>query len=409
MRCLAMPKESGRAMLTFMKVLFTRFPLESIYGGAEVQTLSLMKGLRERGHEVGFLGSCPVLLGKLQELGIKNKELGIGNPPVTKWGVVSFLWRQRAMRKKLLNALQASHPSPLPPGEGNVICMLSLTEKLLLTEWAVAQNIRVFWIEHDRIGRWLRWNPRLSKLRRLSKLATTVAVSDLSKRIYVNELGWDPERIAVIPNGIDVERFRPRDGSSPLTMTRGFHIGCIARLSEEKGVDLLIEAIKDLPNIHLTIVGTGRDERKIQNLIRLHLQQRAHSTGSRSGPEPSGPRAGQVTIQYAVDDVAAFYRSLDIFILPSRDHDPCPLAPIEAMACGVPVIMTNACGTAGYLEHGKDALIVPSNSIGALKEAIAQLQSDDDLRRRLAERGPRVVAERFSIGRMVDQYENLLA
>ncbi|MBI2117263.1 glycosyltransferase family 4 protein [Candidatus Peregrinibacteria bacterium] len=378
-----------------MNILFTRF------GGAEVQTLSLMKGLRERGHEVGFFGSCHVLLERTQELGIKNQELRIGEPPVTKWGAISFLWRQRRMKRFLTSYFL------LPTSRPNAICMLSLTEKLLLTEWAVAHGIRVFWIEHDRIGRWLRWNPWLSRLRRMSKLATTVVVSDLSKRIYV-KLGWDPEQIVVIPNGVDVEKLRPRVmvrcEAEPRTMTHcrpswlaafapqgdKFYIGTIARLSPEKGIDLLIEAIKDLPNIHLTIVGTGRDEGKIQNLIRcLHPEQR-------------------ITIQRTTNDVAAFYRSLDLFVLPSRDHDPCPLAPIEAMACGVATIMTDACGTAEYVENGREAIIVPAGSSGALREAIVQLQSDANLRRRLAEHGPRVVAERFSMERMVDEYEKLL-
>lgn len=377
-----------------MHILFTRFPLESTYGGAEVQTLSLMRGLRARGHDVTFLGSCRVLLGKLQELGMKNYELRIGDPPVTKWGAVSFWWRQNAMRKKIIKSLRPPHPALSPMGEGNVICMLSLTEKLLLTDWAVARGIRVFWIEHDRVGRWLRWNPWLWRLRRLSRLATTVVVSDLSKRIYV-ELGWDPERIVVIPNGIDVERFCPRDGSTTLTMTRGLHIGTVARLSHEKGVDLLIEAVKDLPNVHLTIVGAGRDDGHIRHMI------------DRINAGTEEPK-NHITLLPSVPDVAAFYRSLDLFVLPSRDHDPCPLAPIEAMACGVPVILTDACGTAGYLEHGNDALIIPANSRGALRAAILRLQSNVGLCHRLAARGPRVVAERFSMERMVGQYETFL-
>src|SRR5262245_15941040 len=74
-----------------MHILFTRFPLESRMGGAEVQTLVLMKGLRDRGHDVMFLGSCHVLLEETGKLRIENKKLKIGPPPVTKWHVVNFL------------------------------------------------------------------------------------------------------------------------------------------------------------------------------------------------------------------------------------------------------------------------------------------------------------------------------
>ena len=97
-----------------MHVLFTRFPLESRFGGAEVQTLNVMKGLLERGHEVRFVGSCPTLL---QAIGNKRREvvvkkLDIGPPPVTKWGVISFVWRKGEMKKKLISALEQELTRP---------------------------------------------------------------------------------------------------------------------------------------------------------------------------------------------------------------------------------------------------------------------------------------------------------
>lgn len=270
--------------------------------------------------------------------------------------------------------------------------MLSLSEKLLLTEWATQRGIKVFWIEHDRIGRWLRWNPWLPNLKKLSKFATTICVSELSRKMYIN-LGWPPERVTAIPNGVDTRRLEIRDMGREFAQLKAqslqLRIGTIARLSWEKGVDLLLEAVRDLPNISLTVVGTGRDERKIHNTIkRFNLEQR-------------------VTIQRATSNVAAFYRSLDLFILPSRDHDPCPLAPIEAMACGIPVIMTDACGTAGYLRNSIDALIVESNSVGALKEAIKKMM-DTNLRISIAKQGQQTARRNFTLETMVDAYENLL-
>ena len=111
-----------------MHIFFTRFPLESQFGGAEVQTLSLMEGLKERGHHVAFLGSCPVLLEKCFALSVPYFDLNIGPPPVTKWHAISFLWRQFLMRKKLINAI---NEQPVTRNEQRVIFMLSLSEKLL--------------------------------------------------------------------------------------------------------------------------------------------------------------------------------------------------------------------------------------------------------------------------------------
>ena len=160
-----------------MKILFTRFPLESALGGAEIQTLSLMEGLQRRGKEVAFAGSCSILLKLCRDHGIETFEKHIGPPPVTRWEAVSFLWRKKSMRYKLESLLNTFHDT-------DVIVMLSLTEKLLLTPLALARGMRVFWVEHDKIGAWLRKNPWLPLLRSLSRNVTTIAVSDLSRKLF---------------------------------------------------------------------------------------------------------------------------------------------------------------------------------------------------------------------------------
>jgi len=90
---------------TSMKILFTRFPLESRFGGAEVQTLALMKGLKERGHEVAFMGSCSTLLKKVAGCKLQIFELDIGIPPVSKVAAFTFLWRKLSMGKKIRSAI----------------------------------------------------------------------------------------------------------------------------------------------------------------------------------------------------------------------------------------------------------------------------------------------------------------
>ena len=377
-----------------MRILFTRFPLESAFGGAEIQTLTLMREFAKRGHDVEFLGSCSVLLDKVTSYELRVTNLDIGPPPVTKWGAVNFLWRKKKMQHALIKELQTTNYK-LP----TVICMLSLSEKLLLTEWATSRGIRVVWIEHDRVGRWLRWNPWLAKLRALSRLATTVVVSELSKKIYL-DLGWRPEHLIAIKNGIDVERLaagchgEPVPQGPPGEPSRGettgmLHVGTVARLSPEKGVDLLIEAIATMPDVRLTIVGQGPQEEPLRRLI------------ARRG---FGER---VQIFPTTDDIGAFYRSLDVFILPSREHDPCPLAPMEAMSLGVATILTDACGTADYVRNAIDAIIVPANSDEALRKALVTME-DPFVRERIAASGKARAAEAFSLQVMVDSYLKIM-
>lgn len=363
-----------------MHILFARFPLESRFGGAEVQTLSLMKGLQERGHEVAFLGSCPTLLREVPKIDIAVTKLEIGKPPVTKWNALSFLWGKTRMKQQLLNALLTPHSSL------TTVVMLSLSEKLLATEELAKQGHPVFWIEHDRIGNWLRMNPWLPLLRRMSRFATIIVVSELSKKIYV-DLGFDSQRIVVIPNGIDLKKFDP--SRYPPSATHS-HVGTVARLTSDKGADVLIDSVTDIPEANLTIIGTGPEEGFLRKLIiDRNLSDR-------------------IVIKPNIADLPSFYSSLDVFVLPSRDHDPFGLVAAEAMAMGIPVIVTDACGIASMLRHEKDALIVPAESSRALREAISSLLRDASLRQRLGAAGKETAHATFALETMIDRYETLL-
>lgn len=383
-----------------MHILFTRFPLESALGGAEIQTLSLMEGLMERGHTVEFAGSCPTLLAECKKRNIQTTELHIGKPPVTKWGAVSFVWNKQSMQRKLRLLLEnfgkdTSHDSPVTSSRNlrshdsqlNAIVMLSLSEKLLLTDIAVDAGIKVFWIEHDRVGRWLTNNPWLPMLQKQSTKAMTIVVSELSKKLYL-KMGWEEENVVAIANGIASP---PNPLSFPPTYFPGegelLRLGCIARLSHEKGVDVLIRAMADLPqNIQLEIIGTGREASSLKQLAhRLKVDNR-------------------ITFTSREKNIADAYARWDAFVLPSRDHDPFGMVAAEAMLAGLPVIVTNQCGIADYLEDGKDAMIVEADSSTALAAGIEKIGV---MSHELRENGQKTAKEKFSVKTMVKRYEDV--
>ena len=346
-----------------MNILFTRFPLESAYGGAENQTISLMQGLEGCGHQVSFVGSCPVLLERCEELRIENEQLHIGPPPVTKWGAISFFWRQFAMRKKLLDAI-ADKP--------DAIFMLSLSEKILLTPYALKAGIKVIWQEHDTVGTWLTKSPWLSKLRKMSSAVQTVCVSELSAQIF-RDLGY--ANVTGIPNGVESGKWKVESGKQDDQLI----IGCIARLSPEKGVDVLVEAISqtDLP---LKVLG--------------------------SGPQKIG-NTDQVEVLDRIECIDDFYNQIDVLVLPSRKEDPFGLTVAEAMMRGIPTICTDACGIAAHLTPGVDSIVVEAGSSGALRAALKQMK-DQTLRKELSVAGKTYAEKYFTIQAMVDRYEYLL-
>ncbi len=365
-----------------MRILFTRFPYESARGGAEHQTEWLASCLLERGHALHFLGQCHHLSAMLTKIGVDTQHLRIGLPPVTLWLAMSFLWRKNAMKKKLIAAIKAL------PRKPDVIVMLSLSEKILLTEWASENGMNVVWVEHDRIGRWLTKNPWLGALKKASEHATIVCVSELSKQKMIR-IGFDEKRVIAIPNGIP-----SAPPMLPKTPACGqeVNVGVIARLSKEKGIDVLIRALQNLPDIHLTIVGIGSEEGYLRSLIFEDAQ--------RIGVE-------RIKLYSHVTDLEKLYRSLDVFVLPSSDHDPFGLVAAEAMARGVATVVTDACGIAQYLEHGKDVLIVRAGSVEQLESALRTLL-DPVVRSTLATEGIRTVKTHFSVAVMTHAYEQIM-
>lgn len=368
-----------------MNILFTRFPLESAQGGAEVQTLSLMKGLRDRGHRVAFLGSCPVLIEwGLRAGNIAIRKLDIGTPPVTKFGAVSFAWRQAGMRRALRHVFDEGGPG----GEQwDTVCMLSMSEKLLLTEHALAAGARVVWIEHDHIGRWFTRNPWTPRMRELSQRVVTVAVSDASREPYVR-MGWREDRLIAIPDGIDLQRTGAPKTDAKQCHPEFLHIGCVARLTLDKGVHVLINAMAMLPDMRLSIVGGGRDAALIERAIER------------------SPVRSNIRILPKVDDIGDFYRSIDALVLPSIGLDPFGMVVAEAMAVGLPTVVTDACGIAGYLRSGTDSIVVHPNEPQPLAEAMQLLRSTE-IRERMGKAARETATAKFSASAMIDRYEAL--
>lgn len=285
------------------------------------------------------------------------------------------------MQRQLIDALEALPERP------DAICMLSLSEKVLLTEYAHKKGMKVLWIEHDPIGPWLTKNPWLPALKKVSAKATIVCVSELSRRMYIN-MGFDPSHVVTITNGVpaDAQTSNLKPHSSSL------RLGCVARLSPEKGIDVLCQALASIPDVTLSIVGKGEEEK--------HLQSLADQDAIKQGKK-------RITILPRMTDIDALYQKIDLLVLPSRSHDPFGLVAAEAMMRGIPVIVTDACGIASSLTDGIDACVVPAAEREALRDAVLRMK-DRVFRHHIARHGQETARSLFSIHHMVEAYEALL-
>jgi glycosyltransferase involved in cell wall biosynthesis len=168
----------------------------------------------------------------------------------------------------------------------------------------------------------------------------------------------------------------------PLSDSHLFRIGVVARLSEEKGLQLLLAAMPlvliSLPNAMLFIAGDGRMRSELESLTtRLRLFSRVHFLGH-------------------VGDVPSFLPKLDLYVQPSRS-DSLPLAVMEALAAGLPVITTRVGGLPEIVTDGTNGRLVPPNDVGALAEAILALGRNVEERRRLGHAGRETMRQRFQV------------
>lgn len=170
---------------------------------------------------------------------------------------------------------------------------------------------------------------------------------------------------AVIPPGINHEVFYPRPRMPP----NGKEVLFMARPLRWRGIEVLVEAMekvrKEVPDLRL--VATGKLDPTIRTDLRIDL------------------------INPSDDELASRYASADAFVLPSL-LEGMPVPPLEAMACGGCVVLTDCRGTRDYAVDGENCLMVPSGDADALAQAVAKVLTDETLSRRLRANGPKTAA-----------------
>lgn len=209
-----------------------------------------------------------------------------------------------------------------------------------------------------------------------------IAVSEAVKKSLIRH-HIHPSRIAVLPNSVDLSRFTVTNGDSTIRQEYGvpkdaFLVLFVGRLIRQKAVDILIAAFKELDqDAFLLIVGQG--------IAREALERQVADSGLNKRVIFVGVR----------DDIPGLLSVADCFVLPSR-YEGLPLVLTEALAAGRPIIASDFEAASEMIISGQNGLIVPREDVPALAQALKRLQSDLDLRLRLAAEAKRS-AERFSI------------
>lgn len=189
--------------------------------------------------------------------------------------------------------------------------------------------------------------------------------------------------IEVVYNGVDVGSFAP--GNSSFDPACAYDPGClrvgtVARLSRNKGIDLLCQVARELRGeVELFLAGP------VDPGFSAELKEAADPPNIHHlGPIPHG-------------SIPDFYRFLDCFVLPSR-FEAFPLTILEAMASGCPVIATRVGGIPEMIGHEEEAgLLFPVGNAEALKGHLGRLREDSNMRQHLSEKGRARIERHFSL------------
>ncbi|MBI2469458.1 MAG: glycosyltransferase [Candidatus Rokubacteria bacterium] len=241
--------------------------------------------------------------------------------------------------------------------------------------------------------------------------ADCVLVNGEAVRQWLVAERFEPAKIAVIRNGIDLSRFRGKANGGAvrdaLRVPRDVPlVAVVARLHPLKGIEYFLEAAaivaRRFPDARFLLVGdafTIRNDAIVSDVAyRRELERRA----SRLGLD------GRVVFTGSRLDVPELLSEVAVSVLPSLSEG-LPNAVLESMAAGVPVVATRVGGTPEAVEDGVTGLLVPPRDAEALTRAISSLLENPDLAARVGATGRERVTAHFSLERMVRETESLYA
>jgi glycosyltransferase involved in cell wall biosynthesis len=246
------------------------------------------------------------------------------------------------------------------------------------------------------LATWKKWHHRF--LENLGNLFTdkVVACSNAAREFSLKTENLSPDKISVIYNGVDLEKFYPRPKDIKVLNELGLSerdkiLGMVANFSAVKDHNTFLRAVsevkKNYPDIKCLLIGDGP--------LREKLKFKVKSLGLENNIIFAGRR----------DDIPELLSIMDIFILTSLSEG-LPNVILEAMASGLPVIATKVGGIPEVVENGKSGALVEPRDYPAIAGGIIRLLQDKYLRQEMGRRGRGIAEVKFSIERMVRDYEN---
>ena len=349
--------------------------LEAGRGGLEVMSADLALSLVQRGIRAVML--------TLDAGGEQRDRLEAGGVAVVDLGGrrlrdPRYHWRvATALRSTGADVVHTHMFAPLLYSAG--AHRLAGVSRLVHTEHSIE-----YLLDKPSYQRPLRWLARAS--------SSFVVLGERMREFYVEKIGIAPERVRVIPNGVVVKKedaTNRQNARRELGLGEEFVVGAVGRLAPEKNLGLLLRAFArtaqgGTPGT-LVLIGDGAERQALETQSReLGIADRVRFTGWRK-------------------DVSAILPAFDAYALTSLAEG-LPLALLEAMSAGVPVVSTAVGDIPEVIRNGVTGRLVQSGDEVAFADALDELRNQPELRQALARAARAQVVERYSRDAMVDAY-----
>ena len=347
------------------------------WGGGEKWHLEAARSFRSRGHRVLVVGSPgSPLVTRAREAGIETAEVALGN---RSWlNPLKHRRLRRLFAEHRVETVVFNGPADIKTG-GPAARAAGVRQRVYRR--GMGLPVRAHWLNRHLFTR---------------VLTHVVANSRDTREALFHDMGevLPPDRVAVIPNGIDLDEFDRRAGRSVATKDGDEAvIGTVGRLTRQKNHSQLLDVAKVLADegveFRLRIAGSGE--------LADELREKAHRLGLRDRVEFLG----------FVDDVPGFLGTIDVFVLTSGWEGHANVI-VEAGAAGRPIVAFEVSSNPEVVVDGTTGFLAPWQDVAAFADRVRTLVDDEALRGRMGAAARADVEARFTQEHVMDMWERFL-
>jgi glycosyltransferase involved in cell wall biosynthesis len=213
------------------------------------------------------------------------------------------------------------------------------------------------------------------------------------------KLGISPEKINIICFGVDTRKFSPGKKNETVGVKLDLYdspaVISLRNLDPLYDVESLVRSapivLKEIPESKFVIAGKGQEERKLKDL--------AESLGISNSVKFVGFIPN--------DELPEYLNTMDVYVSTSLSDAGIAASTAEAMACGLPVIVTDVADNRDWVEDGDNGFVIPVKSPKLLAEKIIYLLKNEDIRKKFGKSGRKIIEERNNYYKEMEKMENI--